>query len=205
MSGFDLITPSLIDRGNENVPYSLGPLASQDWLAAFTAANYSNSKFLGVVHERYAQTSLLTDTGKSLKEKLFDSAVSLKVALSKYAMHLSQKQRQKTFSEIDRLLDIEDWDEEDRLPKSASFVDFFKWIVYSKEADWTSFGLSDAGNLLAAWKIGGSLLTANFLGNGTALWTARLLDESGESHVAGSGTLSSFATTASFYLGLMRK
>jgi len=137
----------------------------------------------------------------SLKNRIFNSAVELKVAVSQYAMHLSNEVRHKLFDDLDAVINVDDWYEEDELPRYVSFRDFLKWTIYSKRFDWLSLGVSDDGSVLLAWRKGDAVLTANFGGRGRVSWTAKTPSESGEAYAAGESPLEFFEKEARLYLG----
>jgi hypothetical protein len=136
----------------------------------------------------------------SFDERVFDSLVSLKVAASQYAMHLSSEERARLFARLDDVINIDDWHEEDTLPIPASFVNFLKWMIYSEHFGWSSIGVSDDGNILVAWTIPSLTLTANFFQQNKVSWTASVQSESGRAHSVGTGTLQHFSKQALFYL-----
>src|ERR1700722_14074374 len=49
----------------------------------------------------------------AFSERLFDSLVSLKVAISQYAMHLDSDERHRLFEELDSKINLDDWHEDD--------------------------------------------------------------------------------------------
>lgn len=136
----------------------------------------------------------------SLNEELFSELVKLKIAVAQYAMHLSRDTRHKIFDDLDSLLNPDDWYEEDKLPQMTSFRDFLKWTVYAKRFNWISLGISNDGHIQAAWKSERGLLTARYTGNGRVLWTAKIIAEGGDDHLAGDSSLQSLERQAHFYL-----
>jgi hypothetical protein len=137
----------------------------------------------------------------SFEERIFGSLASLKVAVSQYAMHLSSPERHRIFDQLDFVINEDDWHEEDNLPRTQSFQDFLKWMIYSKYFQWTSIGVSDEGNILVAWKTDRVLLTANFASPDNVRWTAQISSESGEvGHTVGKCPLRLFSEQALFFL-----
>lgn len=136
----------------------------------------------------------------SFQQRVFDARVEMKVAVSNYAMHLAPETRAKLFHDLDEVINIDDWYEEDALPNTVSFRDFLKWTIYSKRYNWLSIGFSDEGNILSAWKSGYGLLTATFRGNSRVLWTATRSSPDGETYAAGESTLQFFEREARLYL-----
>jgi hypothetical protein len=136
----------------------------------------------------------------SFEEKIFDSLVSLKVAVSQYAMHLPKEERFRLFARLDELINVEDWHEDDTLPTSSSFVSFLKWIIFSENFSWSSIGVSNDGNLLVAWTTPNVTMTANFFPQDRVSWSAEVDSQSGIAHMVGIGPLQHFAKQALFYL-----
>jgi uncharacterized UPF0160 family protein len=137
-------------------------------------------------------------------ERVFNSLVALKVAVSQYAMHMSDAERHRIFAELDSVINTEDWHEEDELPKVEAFKDFLKWMIYSKYNKWISIGVSDDGDLMVAWKTTRVLLTAKFSGlseQEAVRWTAQIMSKKGETgYTVGRSPLRLFSEQALFYL-----
>src|ERR1700676_1059471 len=67
----------------------------------------------------------------SFEERIFGSLAALKIAVSQYAMHRSSSERHRIFDQLDFVINEDDWHEEDSLPRTQSFQDFLKWMIYS--------------------------------------------------------------------------
>jgi len=160
--------------------YSLPPL---------TGAPFSHASKGEVRLRPHGQNVVTVSDANGLAEKLFNSLVELKVSVAQYAMHLSPKTRHKIFDDLDAILNVEDWHEDDLLPRAQSFRDFLKWTIYSKRFNWLSVGFSENGELLAAWKSDKGLMTARYPGNGRVWWTATMTIDGEKNHVAGDCTL----------------
>jgi hypothetical protein len=115
-------------------------------------------------------------------------------------MHLTPETRAKLFRDLDEVLNVDDWYEEDAFPNTVSFRDFLKWTIYSKRYNWLSIGFSDEGDILVAWKSEHALLTATFRGNSRVFWTATRSSPEGETYAAGESTLRFFEREAQLYL-----
>jgi hypothetical protein len=137
---------------------------------------------------------------QSIDATIFNSLVELKVGVAQYAMHLSPEIRAKIFSDLDEIINVEDWYEEDALPRFSSFRDFLKWTIYSKRFNWTSIGISDEGNILVAWKSTKALLTARYDGEGRVWWTATIYSDEENNFAAGDCSLEFFEREAHHYL-----
>lgn len=120
----------------------------------------------------------------SVEESLFQNRARLKVMTSTVAMHLSDPTRQWLFDALDELLDPEVWHEEDALIDANSFGTYLRLLTYRRSVKRASLGVSNGGNLLAAWVAPGHRLTMEFLPSDQVRWAL--------SH--GSGELKELAT-----------
>jgi hypothetical protein len=152
--------------------------------------------------ERSASIQLVrrTQWEPAIESKLFDTLVSLKVAISRYAMHLSTTERQRLFGALDGLLNKEDWYDEDELPRPASFLNFLKWMLFAKNFDWETIGISDEGTILVGWLTERVQLTANFSEQERVTWTSQVNSETGVEYAAGTSSLQYFSRQSRFFL-----
>ncbi len=134
-------------------------------------------------------------------ERLQHSAMELKQAVAPYAMHLSYDQRHRVFDEIDFLLDVEGWDEDDAQPARTSFVNFLKWAAETKADTWASLALDGDGNTVAAFVNEDNVITAAFLPDATVEWTSRIITDDGIDASAGISPLRSFAAASAALIG----
>lgn len=134
------------------------------------------------------------------EERLFDARVELKTATAQYAMHLASDVRARIFAEFDYLLEPEAWEMGDILPTATSYRQFLKWLVFTEDRSWSSFGVDDSGNLLVAWIKPHGRMTANF---GTRIrWTQELSADGDKQFGSGNYTLEHFARQANAFLGI---
>lgn len=157
-------------------------------------------RFLLGAHDATKSTFRTTPIQPNFQQRVFDAGVEMKVAVSSYAMHLTPETRVKLFRDLDEVVNVDDWYEEDVLPNAVSFRDFLKWTIYSKRYNWLSIGFSDEGNILVPWKSEHGLLTATFRGDSRVLWTAARRSPEGETYAAGESTLQFFEREARLYL-----
>ena len=126
----------------------------------------------------------------SVAERLYDSVANAKIMTSRVAMHLDRDWRDRLFAQLDDLLDVEDWHEDDEPLVDESFHTFLRLILYQKPKRRPGLGLSHRGYLIAAWTTGADRLTLEFAPDDTIRWV--LLCEvdgereraAGETHVA---------------------
>jgi hypothetical protein len=147
------------------------------------------------------QDQTIRSMQKTFEQRVTDALVQLKAAAAEYAMHLSSAQRETIFNQLESIINVEDWYEEDEFPKLNSFKDLLAWSIYADVPQWDSLGVDDDGDILVAWHNDQVTLTANFDGNRLVRWTSRYQEEGDAvAHAAGDCSLRQFAKQARFYL-----
>jgi hypothetical protein len=137
-------------------------------------------------------------------EQVFDRSVSLKVTTSHFAMHLSAPERARIFLEIDNILDVDRWEEGEKLPLIEGYKDFLRYLIRNSDSSWASLGSSDEGNFLVAWVQNAFQMTASFDGF-KVFWTVKNVVNEKINLVSGvSKDLEFFAKQAKFYLETTR-
>ena len=96
---------------------------------------------------------------KSCAEQLYDALAEAKVMTAQIAMHLDSDWQAELFAELDDLLKLEDWHEDDKPFGGSSFATFLRVILIEKPKCRPGLGVSDLGNLIAAWTNGTARLT----------------------------------------------
>ncbi|MFH1158736.1 MAG: hypothetical protein V1721_07660 [Pseudomonadota bacterium] len=95
---------------------------------------------------------LFTLVDNALEERLWDNRSELKIITSTYsASHLDSDIKAQLFSQIDWLLNSEEWEEGDNFADTESFKTLIKFILNSNPSRAPYLGLSDSGHLLASW------------------------------------------------------
>jgi len=125
------------------------------------------------------------DAEKQLAERVFDALASVKILTAQVAMHLDREWRDKIFQQLDSLHAVDEWEAGDEPIQQASFVTFLKAILALRSQRRPGLGLSQAGNLIAAWTTNRDRLTIEFLPNDRVGWVlTRYIDDEPE-RVAG--------------------
>lgn len=106
----------------------------------------------------------------SLEEALFKNRAQLKVMTSIVAMHFSEATRRWLFEALDELLNPESWHEDDTFLNPNSFGTYLRVLTYQRGVRPASLGVSNAGNLLAAWIGDDHRLTMEFLPSDQVRW-----------------------------------
>lgn len=97
------------------------------------------------------------------KIKIFNNKSELKILISEIAMHLTPERRKDLFKQIDELLDVDDWMEEDSLIDPHSFRSFLRFVIYAGDVKRPSLTVTNSGNLGASWLATNHRLTIEFM------------------------------------------
>ncbi len=122
---------------------------------------------------------------QSLAEQLHDRLAEIKVMTSGVAMHLEREWRGRLFSQLDSLLNAEDWHEEDKPLVASSFRTFLRTILFLRSSVRPGLGISNQGHLVAAWTAGTNRLTLEFLPRDVVRWVLSIELEDGRERAAG--------------------
>lgn len=106
----------------------------------------------------------------SLAERLYDALAEAKLLTSQVAMHFDQDWRTRLFAQLDDLLDVEEWHEDDEPIKGASFRTFLRMMIFQSPERRPGLGVSHRGNLIAAWTSGADRLTLEFSPSDMIRW-----------------------------------
>lgn len=106
----------------------------------------------------------------SVEETLFDATASVKILTAQVAMHMDRKMRDKLFTQIDSLHDLNEWNNDDKPVEASSFATFLKVFLEIKPDKHPGLGLTFDGHLIAAWTTGKDRLTTEFLPNSRVRW-----------------------------------
>jgi hypothetical protein len=99
----------------------------------------------------------------SLEAMLFDNAAELKITISKIVMHLTPEWRIAIFSQLDALLDLDNWQDDSACIQSEAFTTFLRFIIFAAVTRLPSLGVGATGHLLAAWIEGDQRIAVEFL------------------------------------------
>lgn len=103
-------------------------------------------------------------------ERLDAALANAKVMTSNVMMHLDREWRDGLFAQLDDLLDVTDWHEDDEPLVGDSFRTFLRLILYQKPKRRPGLGLSHRGYLVAAWTTGADRLTLECAPDDTIRW-----------------------------------
>jgi hypothetical protein len=100
--------------------------------------------------------------GDTLSGRLFDARGRAKLAAAQFAMHLEPAWREKVFRQIDDLMDASEWESADGLLSDSSVRTFLRFVVFADVESVPSLGMTNSGNLVAAWRRDTRRLTLEF-------------------------------------------
>ena len=105
-----------------------------------------------------------------LPDQILAKRASLKRITATIAMHLDRAWKENLFSELDKLLDPDDWDSSFQLPSEQSFSTFLRMIIYLHPTRRPALGLSASGHFLAAWSHGNARIGIECIGQDEVRW-----------------------------------
>jgi hypothetical protein len=118
-------------------------------------------------------------------EELYDALATAKVMTSKVSMHLDDRWRRDLFSNLDEMLNIDNWHDDDAILKMDSFETFLRFAIFVDPTRQPHLGISNEGNLLAGWIDGRNRLSFECLAQDTIRWVlVRYLDDERETAAA---------------------
>lgn len=86
-----------------------------------------------------------------LEERLYNARALCKVKTAAVAMHLNIEWRARFFSQLDSLMDFENWEKEDLPITEASFTTLLRMILLVRPARRPGLGSTSGGNIIASW------------------------------------------------------
>lgn len=110
------------------------------------------------------------DNASSLEERLYDARALCKIKTSEVAMYLSDEWRKGFFSQLDNLMDIENWEEDDIPVTGASFTTLLRMLTHIKPKRRPGLGSTSGGNIIAAWTNDKNRLTIECLPGDRVRW-----------------------------------
>lgn len=105
-----------------------------------------------------------------LKERLYGSRESCKMATASIAMHVSSEWRALLFSQIDNLMDVENWEDEDCPITQNSFMTLLRMLMLIKPQKRSGVGATSNGNIIATWTRGKDRLTIECMAGDKVRW-----------------------------------
>jgi hypothetical protein len=98
-------------------------------------------------------------TKAPLEERLYNALAACKIRTATVAMHLDPEWRIRFFRQLDNLMDIDNWEKDDLPVTDASFATLLRMLLYIKPKLRPGIGVTNDGNIIAAWTAGKNRLT----------------------------------------------
>jgi hypothetical protein len=108
--------------------------------------------------------------GASLEEQLYNSRAACKIKTAAVAMHLDRDWRTGFFSQIDSLLNLDDWDKADAPIGEASFTTLLRMLLLLRAKRRPGLGTSGDGHVIAMWTSENARLTIECLPADVIRW-----------------------------------
>jgi hypothetical protein len=112
------------------------------------------------------------DEGNNISLDLFNATARAKTLTSYVSMHLDDQWRKNIFVQLDMIHEVDEWDEDLSPVNEASMKTFLKAILKLKVCLYPGLGLSNKGNLIAAWTKGSKRLTLEYQPEDKVKWLA---------------------------------
>lgn len=128
-------------------------------------------------HNDFDFVKRIQDSARSLEERLYDARALCKIKTSEVAMHLDNEWRKRFFRQLDNLMDIDNWEEDDAPVEIASFITLLRMLTLIKPTRRPGLGSTSGGNIIAAWTIEMDRLTIECLAEDRVRWVlSRIAD-----------------------------
>lgn len=119
---------------------------------------------------------------KSLEENLYDSRAFCKLEISKVSMYLPDEWRLGFFQQLDSLMDIDNWEEDEKPIIQDSFRTLLRILLLIKPENRPGIGSTSDGNIIAAWTNDSARLTIECRAHDKVRWVlSQTIDNQRES------------------------
>jgi hypothetical protein len=118
----------------------------------------------------------------SLEEQLYDAKAFCKIETSKVSMYFPDEWRNGFFLQLDNLMDIDNWEEDEKTVTKESFSTLLRMLTLIKPIRRPGLGTTSAGNIIAAWTNEKDRLTIECLSKDRVRWVlSHIIDDIRES------------------------
>ena len=150
------------------------------------------SQLSGIVKKSHENTY-------TIEERLYDALALCKIKTSSVAMHITNEWRSRFFSQLDNLMDVENWEEDDKPITESSFTTLLRMIIYIKPARRPGIGSTSKGNIIASWTKDTDRLTIECLPDDRVRWVLSCITDGVRETAAGEVTLTRLQKVLSPY------
>lgn len=107
---------------------------------------------------------------RSLEEQLHDARVAFKIATNTVAMHFDRDWQRRFFTQLDAVMDAEEWDRQDELITEPAFRTLLRILLMLRGKRRPGLGVGPDGSIIAAWTAGPNRLTLECHPADTVRW-----------------------------------
>jgi hypothetical protein len=138
-----------------------------------------------IAHGRLAQYPATA----TLEERLYDARAACKIRIATVSMHLDHDWRIRLFRQLDNLMDIDNWEKDDLPVTDASFNTLLRMLLFIRPKRRPGVGITNDGNIIAAWTAGKNRLTIECRGADQIRWVVVIYDGEERESAAGEAYL----------------
>lgn len=131
-------------------------------------------KIRNIRHSTALPPKELVLKGGDTRLEIFNATAAAKTLTSFVSMHLKDEWRKNIFSQLDLIHDFEEWDEELSPIRGESMATFLRAMLKINLKKYPGLGLTNHGNLVAAWTENQKKLTLEFQSKDKVKWIASL-------------------------------
>tara|TARA_R110002095_G_scaffold183373_3_gene160565 strand:+ start:1311 stop:1892 length:582 start_codon:yes stop_codon:yes gene_type:complete len=128
-------------------------------------------------------------SSEDIEFQLFENRSNLKQMISKIAMHMKDDVRKDFFKQLDNLLDIEEFTDDDSLINPRSFHSFLNFFAVTSGLKRIALTVAPSGNTVASWLLDNESLHIEFLSNSLATAVASLINEGEKETIVRQGSV----------------
>lgn len=121
----------------------------------------------------------------SLEERLYEARASCKIKTAAVAMYLPDEWRSRFFSQVDNLMGVENWEDEDTPITEASFSTLLRMLLLIWPVKRPGLGATSEGHIIATWSLEKDRLTIECLPNDRVRWVVSKYIEGNRESAAG--------------------
>ncbi|WP_020161289.1 hypothetical protein [Methylobacter marinus] len=121
----------------------------------------------------------------SLEDRLFEARASCKIKTAAVAMYLPSEWRSRFFSQLDDLMDAENWEDDDTPITEASFATLLRMLLLIWPVRRPGLGATSEGHIIATWSIEKDRLTIECLPGDRIRWVVNKYIEGNRESAAG--------------------
>jgi len=112
---------------------------------------------------RISPGRVMSPKAETVRQAIFNNRSQLKIYTASVAMHLSRKRRDDIFKQIDELLDIDNWSDEDVFISFDSYRTLIRAIISVGLFKRAALTVATSGNIQANWFLSDRRLTIECL------------------------------------------